>query len=364
MTPPAARSALLNRRKTVNGTTRTGIIGLATVGCLAVTTLPADATPPGQNGRIAFRRFLDLDQSSGAIFTIRPDGTRERQVTHPPAGTVDRNPDVSPDGRRIVFEREAETMDDIFVVNVDGTGLRRLTGSAYPAGNCLPDSGECNGSPAWSPNGRWIVFDRGFGTVVGDLVETVALFVMRPDGTHVRQITQLDPPASGSTGVDTEPQFSPDGTRVLFQRDNVRTATPEGAVALWIRNLRTGREHRVTPYRLQAGDTPDWSPDGKKILFHDNQNTPDGNANLYTIRPNGTHLKQLTFADDGLTRYLGSSFSPDGRWITVGRRPSTGGPELNTADVVVMRPNGTHERLVTRTTLYDSYPDWGPKIRH
>ena len=68
----------------------------------------------------------------GAVFTIRPDGTRERQVTLPPEGYVDRNPDVSPDGRRIVFERELVECDDvcteeIFVVDVDGRNLTQLT---------------------------------------------------------------------------------------------------------------------------------------------------------------------------------------------------------------------------------------------
>jgi hypothetical protein len=40
---------------------------------------------------------------------------------------------------------------------------------------------------------------------------------------------------------------------------------------------------------------------------------------------------------------------------------SAGGPDANAADVFVMRTNGTHIRPVTRTELYDSYPDWGPK---
>jgi TolB protein len=359
----AMRHTYMNTRpptKTRTSFVLTTVIGLVALACAVMTTTPAEATYAGQNGRIAFRRFLDLDQTTGAVFTTRPDGTHEFQVTHPAPGFVDRNPDVSPDGRRIVFQREGPTMEDVFVVNSDGTHLRQLTDPAFPDGNCLPDSGECNGSPAWSNDGRRIVFSRAFGPVVDDLVETDALFVMRADGTHVRQLTQLHPPTTGATGEDDEPQLSPDGTHLLFQRHNVRTAEPNGAVALWILDLRTGRQHRITPYRLQAGDTPDWSPDGKKILFHDNLDTPDGNANLYTIRPDGSHLRQLTFADDGLTRYLGSSFSPDGKWITAGKRPSTGGPDLNTADVVIMRANGTGERLVTRTELYDSYPDWGP----
>src|SRR5258708_7136646 len=67
---------------------------------------PAEATFRDHNGRIAFRRFLNEERTWGAVFTIKPDGTQERQITFPPAGTVDRNPDVSPDGHRIVFQRE------------------------------------------------------------------------------------------------------------------------------------------------------------------------------------------------------------------------------------------------------------------
>ena len=133
---------------------------------------------------------------------------------------------------------------------------------------------------------------------------------------------------------------------------------PPDGFALWIIDLPTGHEHRVTPYDLSAGDTPDWSPDGRRILFHSNVNgPPDVSANLYTIRPDGTNLRQLTFALGGLLQYLGSSYSPDGEKITVGRRPATGGVN---ADVYVMRADGTHLTQVTRTELYDSYPDWGP----
>lgn len=342
---------------------RIACVGSLVVACVALSSAPAQATFPDGNGRIAFRRFLDAERSTGAVFTVDPDGSDEFQVTHPPEGFVDRNPDVSPDGRAIVFQREGPIMSDIFVVNSDGTGLRRLTNRGFPRGNCLPDHGECNSSPAWAPHGKRIVFSRAFGSVVDDLSETVALFVMRADGTHVHQLTQRNQPTTGATGQDGEPQFSPDGRMVLFQREKVRTGVPAGGLAIWTLDLRTRAQHRVTPYRLQAGDTPDWSPDGRRILFHDNLFDESVNANLYTIRRNGTGLRQLTFADDGITRYLGSSYSPNGRWITFGRRPATGGPRTNAADVFVMRTNGTHVHRVTRTRLYDSYPDWGPKIR-
>src|ERR1043165_188658 len=73
---------------------------------VAVVALSAShATAPGKNGRIAFRRWFDKDQTWGAIFTINANGTGERQVTHPSRGTRDEQPDWSPDGSLIVFTR-------------------------------------------------------------------------------------------------------------------------------------------------------------------------------------------------------------------------------------------------------------------
>ena len=323
---------------------------------LVLPAAPAQATFPDKNGRIAFRGFLNEDRSTGAVFTINPDGSGKRQVTFPEEGFVDRNPDISPDGRRIAFEREGPDYDEVFVVDVDGSDLTWLTRHG-PADFCFELSGTCSGSPAWTPDGRHIVFKSARGPVVDGYVELQALFIMRADGTHVRQLTQL---ATPRLGEDSDPQVSPDGRRIVFERRNVRTAQPEGGVALWILNLRTGRERRITPYALSAGDTPDWSPDGKRILFHNNQAQESNvSANLYTVRPNGRGLKQLTFEEGGAVNYLGSSYSPDGRFIVVGRRPATGGVN---ADIFIMRADGSGIRPLTQTVLYDSYPDWGPRL--
>jgi TolB protein len=326
---------------------------------------PAAATYAGDNGRIAFRRFLDADRTHGAIFTVRPDGTGERQVTRPPAGFVDRNPDVSPDGRRIAFQRQgfsapdAEVSDEIYVVNSDGSHLRRLTRQPAEGATC-DTGGFCDASPAWSPDGRRIAFSRASGPVSDHVIERVAIYSVRADGSHVHRVTQQSLPA---TGEDGEPQWSPDGHRLVFQRTNVRSTRPVGGIALWVLDLRTGAERRITRFPLRAGDTPDWSPDGRRILFHDNQDGPQGiSANLFTVAPNGRHLRQLTFARGGVTQYLGSSYSPDGRYIAVGRRPATGGVRANTADVYVLRADGTHLRRLTRTRAYDSYPDWGTAV--
>ena len=308
------------------------------VGFAVLPATPADATFEGDNGRIAFRRFLDDDKSWGAIFTIRQNGKGERQITHPPKGFVDRNPDYSPNGKAIVFERQqvvcdSDCRDEIWVVNADGSGLRRLTRQPEPGITC-ESGGYCDQTPGWSPSGKKIVFSRASGPIRNDLIQRVAIYSMRADGSHVKRLTQKSLPANGE---DSQPQWSPDGREILFERWNVREAKPLDTVALWVLDLRTGKERQITPSSLMAGDTPDWSPDGTLILFHDHHDDPpDVSANLWTVHPDGSDLTQLTFEDDGVTSYLGSSFSPDGTKIVFGRRPATGGVDADAADVFVM----------------------------
>ena len=80
----------------------------ATAG-LAVLALAASAgsTPPGGNGQIVFRRYLDKKNTS-ALFVINPDGSGERQLTRPATGVADNHPSWAPDGSRVVFERCAQ----------------------------------------------------------------------------------------------------------------------------------------------------------------------------------------------------------------------------------------------------------------
>ena len=167
------------------------LVAALAIGAVAISAVPVHATFPNDNGRIAFRRFLNEDRTTGAVFTIRPNGTRERQVTIPPQGYVDRNPDISPDGTRIAFEREGVdcgpdcSYDEIFVVDVNGSHLTQLTQNA--TGNVCGDAGGfCNGSPAWSPDGKLIAFRRASGPVVDDLIQNQGISVMNADGSADR----------------------------------------------------------------------------------------------------------------------------------------------------------------------------------
>ena len=125
-------------------------------------------------------------------------------VTSNPFGLWDAEPDWSADGTRIVFVRirslPPTSRTAIFVVNPDGTDLRRLTGWDLDAGN-----------PSWSPDGSTIVFADG-GSTIPDPVPDAQIFAMDADGSDLRQLTD-DPDAALYW-----PSWSPDGTLIVYSR--------------------------------------------------------------------------------------------------------------------------------------------------
>ena len=80
----------------------------------------------GKNGGIAFRRWLDSSQSTGAVFTVGANGKGAQQVTRPETGIEDGSPDWSPDGSLLVFQRSGNPFA-IYTVKPDGSALQRVT---------------------------------------------------------------------------------------------------------------------------------------------------------------------------------------------------------------------------------------------
>jgi TolB protein len=319
---------------------------------IAVAASVASATLPGSNGRIAFRRFLDAQHTWGAIFTIEPSGKGERQVTHPPKGTVDDQPDWSPDGTQITFERCGPSSCRVATVAADGTGLRYLTPACEGQG--LPLCSDIRG-PAFAPDGEHIVYGRVSGqdrmfADGSDQAQHFALVLAGLDGAVESTILQL-PDYRADLNY---PQFSPDGRRLVFEQHNSPLGKPPHGYAVVVVGPTGKGMKRLTPWSLTAGDAPDWSPDGKWIVFHSNIEVSGKQSQIYVVHPNGTGLRQLTHFKAG-TIVTSSSFSPDGKWIVL----ATSG-EAGNADIFVMRANGADLHPVTRTALWDSAPDWGP----
>ncbi|MDP9331616.1 MAG: hypothetical protein M3P11_13405 [Actinomycetota bacterium] len=315
---------------------------------LLVNATPAQATAPGTNGRIAFRQYFNEAHTYGAIFTIKPDGTGLRQVTHPRKGILHDKPDWSPNGRWIAFQRVGEECtpsdcprDRLFKVRADGSRLTLIDKGL----GCTPSYCPGDYEPAWSPSGKQIAFSRdtGGGVIVG-------LFVMRTNGTHTRQVTEKVTPTRYE---DKAPQWSPDGARLVFQRFNKAT----GLFAVFTVRLDGTHDRRLTPWNLGAGGNPDWSPDGRWILFQ--SHFEDGEPrNVCVVHPNGTHLHCLTHAT-ATTSFLRAGFSPDGTMITTAMVPGVGA--AGNADVFVMNADGTDLHDITNTFRWDSTSDWGSK---
>ena len=141
---------------------------IAAVALLSAFLVPtgASATTPGHNGRIAFKSYLDADRTTGAIASVRPDGTHRHQLTFPAPGTVDDQPDVSPNGRLVAFRRcVPDTVCAIYIVHSDGTRLRRLSAPCDASGPDLETKCADESEVAFLPDGRHVVFTRSTGLV-------------------------------------------------------------------------------------------------------------------------------------------------------------------------------------------------------
>ena len=178
----------------------------------------AQATTPGTNGKIAFRRYLNDDKSMGVVVVANADGTEARQITQAARDVVDDQPDWSPDGSLIVFSRcAADKPCAIFTVKADGTGLKHVS---PPSGTGFIDYSL----PSFAPDGRHITFTRASGGIKmyqgGDQIKHSDVVQMDLNGKHLRVLARaatyqgdyefpmLSPTArvsSMSTGAPTSP---------------------------------------------------------------------------------------------------------------------------------------------------------------
>jgi TolB protein len=326
--------------RTVAGMRRRSLIAIASMLSIAgaAATL-AHATSPGRNGQIVFAHFPRL-------WVVNADGTGERKFEHVKR-SEDIQPDWSPDGKKIAFTRCGSARCEIWTVKYDGTGFKRV------GPDCLRKSNGCidRSSPSWSPDGKRIAFGQA-SDIRNQRAKDPEIYVMNAKGSEVRRITDMS--AANPYAIDLLwPIWSPDGKQLIFEVKHFEAADPPNRRAFFIIGVDGTGLRQLTPWSLNAGGRPDWSPDGKLILFRTISLSNRHHGNLYTIHPDGTGLKKLTSYPAPKT-VLNGSFSPDGKWITFSR--FTDGPY---PAVHVMRLDGTGVRRVTsNAAVYDV--DWGP----
>lgn len=312
---------------------------------------PAYATAHGMDGRVAFRRYHNADHTRGDIFTIRADGTRERQLTHSARTQLATEPDWSPNGSWIVYQVARHgNIDNSRMFKIRPSGAHRSFIDESCQAPCRSD-----GFAQWSPHGRRIAFQRQFGPA-GDPTFLFALYVMRRNGTHVRQITHRGAdPLVDHRFQDHAPTWSPSAKRLAFERQDGQTDLHA------ICTVRLDGTHlkRITRWGLDASQ-PDWSPNGRWILFRSNEGSDDS-GNVWLVRPDGSGLHRVTHTAPGTGKWGSGSFSPSGRRIVASKSPGVGG--AGNADVYVMRLDGSHLRNITSSGPWESAADWGPRRR-
>lgn len=333
--------------------------GLATLCCLLVAAvLPghSHATASGRNGEIAFTRQVDTIYQ---VFTVRPDGTRLRQVTHG-LGAGQHGISWSPNGRGLIYTLgRIDGTDQIVKSRADGSGAIDIS----PV--CRVGRGACLGDddPTYSPDGKKIAFERAFGPVVKEVAARVAIFTMNAAGRHFTQLTQKSTPTSTE---DSQPQWSPDGTKIAFVRTNT-TAKPRQKGAIEIMNANGSNIRRITPFRIDATD-PHWSPDGTRLLFNTYAHpTQFKSANLFTMSADGKHRVALTNYRGGTLQAIADGWSPDGTRILFhrlsfsGSSTEVGGFYILTLRLKNIVDNASNriQRLTSVQLRYDARAAWG-----
>jgi Tol biopolymer transport system component len=277
----------------------TSVTFLCAVGAALVAGCGGDESTPD----LAFVSSRDGDYAvfvmaaSGSGERRLTDADRELEATDSPFFQVE--PAWSGDGSRIAFVSGRSGSADIYVMNADGSGTRRLTATTQndshptwePAGERLAfardgeislvnaDGGEPTrisdvlaeeSDPSWSPDGAWIAYVR---RTPGTAIQNV--WVMRPDGSERRPLTRQD-------GRAFTPAWSPDSRRIAFATN----AESDDAYELFTVGLDGTGLRRVAP---TAGDNfePSWSPDGSKIAYQEA-------GAIFTVELGGGEVEKLT----------------------------------------------------------------------
>ncbi len=275
---------------------------------------------------------------------------------------------------QIAFASTRTGLPQIWIMNIDGTGLRQVT--KVPTGACQPD---------WSPDGTQLVFispcNENWETYVGS-----ALFIIDADGSNM-----ISFPIQGTGNFD--PAWSPDGEKIIF------TALKESErPQIWMRDLKTNKLQLLSEANYRDYQ-PSWSPDGAKIIF---VSTRQGPFQVWIMNPDGTEQERFTVSGDLkntnpvlspngqlliftqsegfgsvprlkgakypdgaaqeffiFTRYgypmRDADFSPDGFWVVF-----ESWPEGVIHDVYIMSTNGAELTQLTSNPALDFDPVWRP----
>lgn len=290
--------------------TRTALLAaIATGGAALALSAPALATFPGDNGAIAFSR-------GGDIWTINPDGTGEKRLTSG-AEHHDASPEWAPNGAELLFERTGNDGPHVYRMKPDGSGIQWV---------------RRGGSPQFAPDGKRIAYGED------------DVYVDQRNGSAPQRVTHLD---LGHQPAD----WSPINDLILYQAHNniswIGAASPAGAdLDLGLPNRDPGPDY--VDYR-----SPSWSPDGTRVALGSLASAE--HSYCWSVPSCSDPLVGLIVTDlagryrvirQGQALGHSTTWSPDGS-----RLAYTAGGAIR-----IIHPDGSGDRALTQ----GSQPDWQP----
>lgn len=213
--------------------------------------------------------------------------------------------------KRLGGEVAYKCLEYICLMHPDGTGRRTLTAT-------LPEW-----DPAWSPDGRSLAFRGYYGLAEGDY----DIYTIGANGCQLRRVTH------GLNG--TNPAWSPTGQQIAFVAAGIETIDANSA----------GLRRLTRDSRIYTDMSPSWSARGRIafVRFHGS-----GPGQIYTMKSDGTSLKQITHGSDG---FASPSWSPSGQKIAFATDAGT---------IEVANSDGADGRTVSPKGWMSSNPTWTP----
>ena len=255
--------------------------------------------------------FVSSQSGNKEIVIMSWDGHSQVQLTR--NGSINLNPDFSPDGREILFTSYKRGNPDLY--------KRALSSTAE-----VPVSNRkgLNITGTWSPDGSRIAL-----TLSKD--GNSEIYTLARDGSNPNRLTN-------TPAIEVSPVWSPDGTRIAFVSDRL------GKPQIFVMNADGSNVRRLTAAGAYNVN-PRWSPKGDKIAYARMQG---GGFQIYTINADGSGDTPLTSAGSSEN----PAWSPDGRFISFSSKRN--GVEA----IYVMRSDGSGQTRVSQGKGNATQPAW------
>lgn len=268
----------------------------------------------GEKGAFTSRiAFVSTQTGNKEIFMMDWDGHNLQQITKNRA--INLGPDVSPDGREIIFTSYKRGNPDLY---------KRAISSSVDVP--ISKNPGVNITGAWSPDGSKIAL-----TMSKD--GNSEIYLVNRDGSAPVRLTV-------SSSANVSPTWSPDGSMIAFVSDRL------GRPQIFIIDSKGGNMRRLTS-NGSYNVNPSWSPKGDKIAYARSA----GGFQIFVINADGTGDTQLT--TEGSNER--PRWSPDGRLIAFSSK--RGGAE----SIYVMRADGSGQTKVSRNGGKNIHPAWSPR---